>query len=277
MAAELVEGRRRSAHPAWVSAFVREFFVVGVALALYVAVRAIIALHTGRAYANAHELIRFERAIGLFHEPAMQRWLEGIGWLDQIFDEIYIFGLWPVVIATLIWLLRCHRRQYFVYRNALLLSGAIGLVIFLLYPVAPPRFLPGYGFVDTVTLHTHAYRLTEPPSVTNMYAAMPSLHVGWNLLMSIAIVRHARRWSIRASAVAMPLVLYASTVVTANHLLIDGIAGSAIAISGLVLAHALATGWFDRRHARAAEQCGDEDGEKDQAMTFPVSGGGKPR
>lgn len=252
MAVDLVEGDQKRSRPAWIGAVTREVFLVGVALTLYVAVRAIISFHTGRAYENAHQLIDVERALGLFHEPAIQRAFERVGWLDQVFNQIYIFGLWPVVIATLVWLLLRHRDAYFTYRNALLISGAVGLVIFLLYPVAPPRFLPGYGFVDTVTLHTHVYRLTEPPSLTNEYAAMPSLHVGWNLLMGIAIFRHARWWLLRALALVMPLILYAATVITANHLLIDGIAGSAVALTGLAVAKSMAAGWLDLPHAHGA-------------------------
>lgn len=260
MAVEAAVGDQQRSRPAWIRAVAREVFVVGVALTLYVAVRAIITFHTGRAYENARQLIDVERAIGLFHEPAVQHAIERIGWLDQVFNQIYIFGLWPVVIATLIWLLLRHRDAYFTYRNALLISGAIGLVIFLLYPVAPPRFLPGYGFVDTVTLHTHIYRLTEPPSLTNEYAAMPSLHVGWNLLMGIAIVRHARWWVPRALALVMPLVLYAATVITANHLLIDGITGAAVALTGLALARGVAAGWLDLRHTRIGLQ-GEQETE----------------
>lgn len=267
MAAELVEGDRRGSRPAWIGAIAREVFVVGVALTLYAAVRAIITFNTGRAFEHAHQLIDVERAIGLFHEPAIQQAIERIGWLDQIFNQIYIFGLWPVVIATLVWLPLRHREAYFTYRNALLISGAIGLVIFLLFPVAPPRFLPGYGFVDTVTLHTHVYRLTEPPSLTNEYAAMPSLHVGWNLLMGMAIVRHARWWPVRALAVAMPLILYAATIITANHLLIDGIAGSAVALTGLALARAFAAGCFDLRHAHADKE--DRPDEKNPVSHPP--------
>ena len=100
--------------------------------------------------------------------------------------------------------------------------------------MAPPRFLD--GFVDTVTLNSNAYRVLQPPSLTNQYAAMPSLHVGWNLLMGIALYRHATARPVKLFGVLMPVAMYAATVLTANHFLLDGLAGSAVALTGLFAA-----------------------------------------
>lgn len=236
MAAEMTMTRRELPRLAGIGAVARQTTIVAVATLLYFLVRGFIANHTSRAFAHAGDVVDFERSVGLFHEPALQRWALDTGWVGAIVNKIYIFGHWPVIIATLIWLLARHRRELVVYRNAMLISGGIGLIIFTLYPVAPPRFLHELGFVDTVTLHTHAYRVLQPPQFTNEYAAMPSLHVGWNLLMGVALIRHARLVLLRAFGVVMPLLMYAATVLTANHLLIDGVAGSALALFGLCLA-----------------------------------------
>jgi hypothetical protein len=185
---------------------------------------------------HARSLVDVERWLGIFHEPAIQEWTLAQGWLVRVMNAIYIYGHWPVLISTLVWLLWRRRDLFPVYRSALLLSGAIGLVVFVTFPMAPPRFLPDLGFVDTVTLHTNAYRVLQPPSFTNQYAAMPSLHVGWNLLMGIAIFTSTRNRFWRVFAVLMPLAMYLATILTANHYILDGIVGALVALTGLAVA-----------------------------------------
>jgi membrane-associated phospholipid phosphatase len=113
-------------------------------------------------------------------------------------------------------------------------------VIFALYPVAPPRFIPELGFADTVDKRAIFNNILLPPSLTNTYAAMPSLHAGWNLLVGIALVRHGSHWATRAFGVVMPVMMFFSIVFTGNHYIIDGIAGDAIAEFGLLVALAFA-------------------------------------
>jgi hypothetical protein len=226
-----------------------EAAVVTVAALLYFFVRGLMETRVALAFDNADRVIAIERALGLFHEPWLQARVLDTGWLATLANRVYIFGHWPVIAATLGWLIWKHREHFATYRSALLISGAIGLVFFVLFPVAPPRFLADHGFIDTVTLHTNAYRVLQPPAFTNQYAAVPSLHVGWNLLMGIAIVRHAsNRWA-RVFGWTMPLVMWIATVVTANHYVIDGVLGSIVALAGLALAV-----YFQRRRATAAEQ-----------------------
>jgi hypothetical protein len=219
----------------------REAGIVGGAIFLYFFVRGLMTTRIPLAEANARWLVDLERKLGLFHEPAMQAWAlqnDGIVWP---INAIYMYGHWPVLIATMTWLIWKRHDQFPLYRSALLISGAIGIVAFVAFPMSPPRFLPELGFIDTVTAHTNAYRVLQPPAFTNQYAAMPSLHVGWNLLMGIAIFRttHHRFW--RTFAVVMPLAMYAATILTANHFVLDGVAGSLVALTGLGIAHRVST------------------------------------
>lgn len=126
------------------------------------------------------------------------------------------------------------------------LSGAIGLMIFLLYPVAPPRLLGQAALeaglvaelpVDTVAEQSNAYRVLQPPSLVNKYAALPSFHVGWNLLVGLVLYQTARRPLIRLLSLAGPLLMALSVVLTANHYLLDVFAGSAIALVAWVVVH----------------------------------------
>ncbi len=103
------------------------------------------------------------------------------------------------------------------------------------FPAAPPR-LADLGFTDTVVNNSNFYHLLQPPQLTNQYAAFPSLHFGWNLLMGIAILETTRWLPARIFAVVLPLAMLAAIVLTANHYLIDGAAGAAVALLGLLVA-----------------------------------------
>lgn len=224
-------GARRAA----VASVVRrggDVLVIAVAVLLYFLVRGLVDGREAQAYRHAEQLIDLERSLGVFWEPAIQRWALDVGPIGTLANWVYIWGHWPVIIATFLWLLTKHRADFPVYRNALLLSGAIGLVIFTTYPMAPPRFMEAWGFVDTVTLHSHSYRVLQPPSLVNQYAAMPSLHVGWDLLMGIAIARHAvgrLRWV----GYALPVLMFSAVVLTANHYLADGLVGGVVVLAAL--------------------------------------------
>ncbi len=153
-----------------------------------------------------------------------------------VMNSIYIYGHWPVIALTLGWLLWKHGDRFRTYRTAMIFSGLIGFAFFALYPMAPPRFLEELGFVDTVMRNSSSYRLLQPPAFTNQYAAMPSLHVGWNVLMGIAIYTTTTNRLWRAFAVVMPLAMYAATILTANHFVLDGVVGSTVALAGLAIA-----------------------------------------
>ena len=99
------------------------------------------------------------------------------GSLSTLFNWIYIWGHWPVILTAAIVLYRLRPERYTLLRNAMFVSGVIGFLFFALLPVAPPR-LADPSLIDTVTLHSEAYRALQPPGLTNQYAAFPSLHFG---------------------------------------------------------------------------------------------------
>lgn len=242
---------RRSLNPTALRC-AREVAIIVVAVLLYFMVRGFVDGREAEAFGKADQLINIERVLGVFWEPHLQAWALEWAPLATLANWIYIWGHWPVIAATLTWLVVAHRDRYPVYRNALLISGAVGLVIFTAFPMAPPRFMVDWGFVDTVTLHSQAYRVLQPPSLVNQYAAMPSLHCGWDLLMGIAIVRHApRRW--RWIGLLLPIAMYFAVVLTANHYFLDGLVGGAIVLVALAVAgmlHGRLPQWNTRRVAQ---------------------------
>jgi membrane-associated phospholipid phosphatase len=110
--------------------------------------------------------------------------------------------------------------------------------VFLSYPVAPPR-LTGLGYEDTVTETSEAYRYLQPPAFVNQYAAMPSLHVGWDLLAAIAVFSATTSLLVRMWACLMPLLMAWAVVATANHFVLDVVAGVALVLVGHVVSLAL--------------------------------------
>ncbi len=161
--------------------------IVVVGVVVYFRVRGLTEASAQLARIHARYLVDLEQALHVDVEAARQRPLQSSAVLETAANWIYIWGHWPVLIATMAWLLWRHRPQFLRLRDAHAdLGGASGMVVFVSYPMAPPR-LAGLGYVDTVTRSSRSYRYLQPPAFVNQYAAMPSLHVGWDLLAGVAI------------------------------------------------------------------------------------------
>lgn len=233
--------------PRWFS--VRQVLLILGALGAYFGVRGLTEGAVDVAQGNAGRVLDLERSLGLAHETAIQ---DMAAWSDLFVDMgnwVYIWFHWPLILGTFVWFAWTRRGDYLELRNAMFISGAIGLVIFALFPVAPPRLF-GPEFVDTVSERSRAYRVLQPPAFTNKYAAVPSFHFGWNLLVGMAwfSVWRGKWW--RWVGVAMPIAMGWAVVVTANHWVIDVVAGGAIAVGGLAIAR-----WY---RARQQRRCSDE-------------------
>jgi hypothetical protein len=220
--------------------------VLAAAAAAYFLVRGATEAAYGEALRHAHALVDLERALGIYVEPALQDALAGSPRVRAVLNAVYIYGHWPVIVASLIWLARRHPAIYLRARDTMLISGGVGLVVFVSFPVAPPR-LAGLGMTDTVSVAADAYRLLQPHMFTNQYAAMPSLHVGWDLVIGLALAAAVRRPLLRALALAMPVAMVVAVVLTANHYLVDAVAGAALTATCW-----FAVGRYARRRSRPA-------------------------
>jgi membrane-associated phospholipid phosphatase len=212
---------------------VREVGIFAAAYVVYFGVRALTEGSAARAAQNALELIRFERLHGILWEGTLQRMVLERPVLVDAANAVYVYGHWPVIIAAGVLLFRYRPDQYARLRDACLLSGLVGLVVFSMFPVAPPR-LTDLPLVDTVTRDEAGYRQIVPPSMVNQYAAMPSFHAGWNLLAGIVVFGATRHWLLRTLAVLGPAAMMLAVVATANHYVVDVLAGASIVILCLV-------------------------------------------
>ncbi|MGH9073033.1 MAG: phosphatase PAP2 family protein, partial [Acidimicrobiales bacterium] len=227
-----------SLRPASRPRFWRELTVVVV---FYVAYELIADVTAGSRYAalsNALAEVHLERAMGLFHEQAIQHFFLGDLWLVQASNDFYATVHFVMPVVALVWLWWKFPGRYRRWRNALAWLTGISLVVFVAFPVLPPRLLPAtYRFVDTMQALGGAGRLDGVllSDVGNAYAAMPSLHVAWAAWCAAALVCSVRRWWLKVLLVADPIATTFVVVVTANHLFLDVIGGALVLVAGIGL------------------------------------------
>ena len=213
-----------------------EVLLVTIAFFIYFGVRGLVIERVAEAERHAEKLVSLERWLGIFWEPRAQDLIVHHEFLRAAANSVYLYGHGPVILVLALVLYTRHRGVYLWTRNAMLLSGAIGLVIYFVYPVAPPRLLADGNFVDTVLDEYHVSRVLMPHFLTNEYAAVPSLHFGWNLLMGVAVWKAFDNVWARIFAILMPAAMLLAIVTTANHYILDAVAGTFVVIAGALLA-----------------------------------------
>jgi hypothetical protein len=213
---------------------VRQVVLVGLGVLAYFAVRGLTEGEVARANRHAQLVLDFERALGIDIELGLQSLLLTSEFMVDLVNWVYIWAHWPVVVATLAWLAIFRRDHFYELRNAMFISGAIGLIIFASFAVAPPRLF-SLDYIDTVTERSVSYRVLQPPSLVSKYAAVPSLHFGWNLLVGITWYRVWRGRFGVVAAVGMPIAMAFAVVATGNHWTVDVLAGCIVALAGLYL------------------------------------------
>jgi hypothetical protein len=187
------------------------------------------------AFDHALEVIRFERAVGLFHEEAIQRWFLGWRWFIQFWNLFYGTFHFVVTAGCIVWLFRRFPERYVRWRTALACTTALALFGFALFPLLPPRLLPAsYGFVDTLKNYGGLWSFDSGAmsKVSNQYAAMPSLHFAWSTWCAFVLVPTVRRMWVKVLAALYPVLTVFAIIVTANHYWLDAVGGAVILAMG---------------------------------------------
>jgi len=231
-----------------------EAAIVAVAFLLYFGVRGAVIDRPEAAYWHARDIIDAQRALGFFWEDEMNDWIADKRFWAQVMNIMYFYLHFPLIIAFGIWLYYFRRDRYTLVRDAFLASGAIALVIYWAYPVAPPRELPELAqrfdpnapvyirsFFDTMQQYLgYAYDTQSTRAFVNPYAAMPSLHFGWDLLLGWGIIRAFKGsraiWVAAPIGVFLPISQVFSITLTANHFFLDAAAGGVVALAGIAVA-----------------------------------------
>lgn len=208
----------------------------------YFLTRGAVADRAGEAFLRGAAVVDLERNLGIFVEADIQALFLPSRWLIEFFNGVYFWGHFPLYLSMALPLYIWRRSTYTLIRNAFLASASLGLVIYVLFPVAPPRLMPHLGFVDTmerfssVSYQAASYQTETVGTFANPFAAVPSLHFGWALIVGIVFVWMFRHPLLRAFGVALPLLQLTAIVVTGNHFFFDAFAGGIVSVVGLGVA-----------------------------------------
>ncbi|MGK5500868.1 bifunctional glycosyltransferase 87/phosphatase PAP2 family protein [Streptomyces sp. URMC 125] len=224
-----------------------ELLLIRVGYWLYSLVRGL--APDGRQTAEAHgrQILEIEGALGLDVEHRLNHAVADAARLESFMNSYYAGLHFLVPIALLAWLYARRPLAYRWARTSLSFTTLLGLVGFWLYPLAPPRLMPGLGYIDTA----HGPQDFDAPDfgvltgISNQYAAMPSLHVGWSLWCAVVVVRCTPNVWLRALGVLHPVLTTVVVMGTANHYLLDAAGGAAVVAAGVGITRL----WF--RHGPA--------------------------
>jgi hypothetical protein len=212
-----------------------ELALLGSMFVAYRVGRLISAEDTAAAFANANEVSRIERWLHLPDESLVQQALLKSASLVELANTYYAVVHFPATLAFLVWLYLRRPERYLAARRTIVALTSAALVVHVLYPLAPPRMMA--GFVDTADVYgPDVYGPPEGGTVANQFAAMPSLHVGWALLVAFGLIALTQsRW--RWLWLAHPVLTLLVVVGTANHYWLDGIVAGGLLAGIACLAH----------------------------------------
>ena len=217
----------------------REILLIGLLYGAYELSRGIGDVDVKTAMANGREIMHLERLWHLDPEHVLNQGLHHALLLAVVASYFYSVMHYLVTPAVLVWLYRSHRAHYGRARTALAISTAMGLIGYLTLPTAPPRMLGHSGLRD-ILADTQRYGWwgndgSVPKGwggLTNQFAAMPSLHVGWAVWCGAAIALYARHRWVRVLGVAYPVVTTLVVMATGNHYFLDAVAGAVVIAAG---------------------------------------------
>jgi hypothetical protein len=220
---------------------------------LYRLVRGVVDGQVATSFAHARGIVSFERSIGLFFEPGLQRaGIDHMHWLvdatNWCYVNMHLFG----TTAFIIWLYFARNEVFYFVRNMFMVAMGIALIGYVVFPTAPPRFLPEWGFTDTVSNFVGNATASSASVLYNPYAAIPSMHVAFALMLGWSAAKLVKwRW-LKALFYVYPLWVTFVTVMTANHFWMDAALGALSAAAAYwaasyALARARPNAWAWRR------------------------------
>ncbi len=204
-----------------------EAAVVLVLYSLYELARGMVVGNAAEAVRHARQLVTLERSTGLFIEERTQDAAHVFPGLIDLLSTSYLTFHLAVTVVVLLWLHRRHPAAFPLVRTTLVLASGLALVGYLAYPTAPPR-LSGIGITDTVSGGHIDLNSGLVSSLYNPYAAVPSMHIGYALVVAASLLRYGRRVAVRVVGALYPPFVLLVVVATGNHFLLDALAGAAV-------------------------------------------------
>jgi len=222
-----------------------EFAIIASVYVIYETVRNISKGKPSVAYDHAIQVMSWQSSLGLNHEKTIQDWALNSTALIVVSNYYYGIAYIACTILILLWLYRQRSDDYPLWRNTLLVGTVLGLVGFATYPLMPPRLLDAsgfahqsYDFVDTLVRYPTFWSFDSEAmkSISNQFAAMPSLHCGWAFWGAAALLPRVRSPWMKALAIAYPVATVFVVVATANHYFLDAVGGAVIFLVGYAVA-----------------------------------------
>lgn len=204
-----------------------EILLIAVSYWLYSLVRNAVPEQKDQALRNADWIWSAEKSLGLAFEETVNHAVNSVTWLIVSMNYYYATLHFVVTIGVLVWLFRRHPGRYAATRLVLFATTAVALLGYYLYPLAPPRLMYGANFVDTVLVHETWGSMASGnfKNMSNQYAAMPSMHIGWSLWCGLTIFALASAPWARLLGLLYPTLTLVVIVATANHFWLDAVGG----------------------------------------------------
>ncbi|THA60288.1 phosphatase PAP2 family protein [Streptomyces sp. A0958] len=219
-----------------------EILLIAMSYWLYSLVRNAVPEQKTAALANADWLWSVERFLGIAAEQSVNHAVNSVTWLIVSMNYYYATLHFIVTISVLVWLFRRHPGRYAAARLALFATTAVALLGYYLYPLAPPRLMHGGHFIDTVLVHQTWGSMASGnfKNMSNQYAAMPSMHIGWSLWCGLTVFALASAPWARILGLLYPTVTLMVIVSTANHFWLDAVGG----VACLAFGYAVSYAWY---------------------------------
>ncbi|MDX6465256.1 MAG: hypothetical protein QOI27_296 [Gaiellaceae bacterium] len=246
--------RREADHAAWTAAPQRSGWLstrhalpveLAMVVGVYVAYETTRGLAGGGAHEalrHAHDVVSLERSLHIFVEESVQHAALAVPGLIGTLDLSYLALHLSLTGALLLWLHRRRPDAYPFVRTTVLLATALAVVGYVLFPTAPPR-LSGLGIADTISRGPVDLNKGLVSSLYNPFAAVPSMHIGYALIVGVSLVRYAPNLGARVAGLAYPPLVLFIIVATGNHFLVDAAAGAAVTGIALLAARLLVGPW----------------------------------
>jgi hypothetical protein len=212
---------------------------------LYETVRGVAESNPAVAFDNARSIVQLEQSTGLFFEQGLQAWAMGQRALIDFANFMYVNSHFVMTTTVLVWLYLRHNDRFYFVRNMFMTAMGLALLGYILMPTAPPRFFPELGFVDSIAYYVNVKHDSGLVALFfNPYAAVPSMHVAFSLLIAIPTMLIVKRWPAKVFWAMYPLVVTFVVMVTGNHWFFDAVVGAVVAgTAALVARHVLSPLW----------------------------------
>ena len=227
---------------AWLSrshSGLREIASLGVLYGVYEVIRGVGGENVQTAMSNTADLVAIERSLGIYVERGLQNAVEAIPMAPAIFGLAYIVLHFVGTATLLVWVHRRHPDRFPLVRTTFVVATGLALVGYVLYPAAPPR-LADLGFSDTVSSSTGLDLSSDLlGALYNPFAAVPSLHFGYALIVGVVLATVASRRLVRVLGGVYPAAMLLIIVGTGNHFIVDAALGGLVVAAGWLVARAV--------------------------------------